>query len=59
LVVLAGPAQSAQPEWRAWPTETLVTEPNLQSTSNRTIPAVKRSVKIVPKASDTLTMSPY
>ena len=58
LVVLAGPAQSAQPEWRAWPTETLVTEPNLQPTTNRTIPA-KRSVKIVPKAPDTLTMSPY
>jgi hypothetical protein len=58
LVVLAGPAQSAQPEWRAWPTETLVTEPNLQPTTNRTIPA-KRSVKIAPKAPDALTMSPY
>jgi len=59
LVVLAGPAQAAQPEWRAWPTETLVTEPNLQPTINRTIPAVKRSVKIVSKTPDTLTMSPY
>ena len=59
LVVLAGPAQAVQPEWRAWPTETLVSEPNLQPTPKRTIPAVKRSVKMAPIAPDTLTMSPY
>jgi hypothetical protein len=60
LVVLAGPAQAVQPEWRAWSTETLLTEPNLQPTTKRTIPAAKRSVKIVPtNAPATLTMSPY
>ena len=59
LLVLAGPAQAVQPEWRAWPTETLVSEPNLQPTPKRTIPAVKRSVKMAPIAPDTLTMSPY
>jgi hypothetical protein len=60
LVVLAGPAQAVQPEWRAWPTETLLTEPNLQPTTKRTIPAAKRSVKMVPtNAPATLTMSPY
>jgi hypothetical protein len=59
LVVLAGPAQAVQPEWRAWPTETLATEPNLQPTTKRTTPSVKRSVKMPINAPDTLTMSPY
>ena len=30
LIVLAGPAQSAQANWRAWPAETLVKEPQVQ-----------------------------
>jgi len=29
LVLLAGPAQAIQPNWRAWPTDTLVKEPSL------------------------------
>ena len=54
LVVLAGPAQSVQANWRAWPTETLVKEPQVQP------PAVtmsKRSTKtLTPPA---VVMTPY
>lgn len=34
LVVLAGPVQSVQADWRAWPTETILKEPHLQTTSS-------------------------
>lgn len=54
LVILAGPAQSVQANWRAWPTETLVKEPQVQP------PAVtmsKRSTKtLTPPA---VVMTPY
>jgi hypothetical protein len=33
LVVLAGPVQSVQANWRAWPTETILKEPSLQTAS--------------------------
>ncbi len=33
LVVLAGPIQSVQANWRAWPTETILKEPSLQTAS--------------------------
>lgn len=33
LVVLAGPAQSAQANWRAWPTETLTKNPQVEPPS--------------------------
>lgn len=49
LVVLAGPAQLAQANWRAWPTETILKEPGVQpanSGSNiREANVAKRSVK--------------
>jgi hypothetical protein len=34
LVVLAGPVQAVQANWRAWPTETILKEPSLQSASS-------------------------
>jgi hypothetical protein len=34
LVVLAGPVQSVQANWRAWPTETILKEPSLQTASS-------------------------
>ncbi len=39
LTIVAGPAQSAQPQWRAWPTETLLKEATvLPATKGRFIP---------------------
>lgn len=38
LVVLAGPAKSAQTDWRAWPTDTLVKEPSVQTKPTVTSP---------------------
>ena len=34
LIVLAGPAKSVQADWRAWPTETILKEPSLQTASS-------------------------
>lgn len=34
LVVLAGPVQAVQANWRAWPTETILKEPSLQTASS-------------------------
>ena len=44
LVVLAGPAQAVQPNWRAWPTDTLIKEPSIAPSQSRVAPA-KRPVK--------------
>ena len=39
LTIVAGPAQSAQAQWRAWPTETLLKEPSvLPATKGRFAP---------------------
>ena len=49
LVVLAGPAQLAQANWRAWPTETILKEPAVQpanaGSNIRETNVAKRSVK--------------
>jgi hypothetical protein len=47
LVILAGPAQAVQANWRAWPTETLIKEPNLLPSTQVNIKPVKRPVKPV------------
>lgn len=54
LVVLAGPVQAAQANWRAWPTETLVKEPQVQPA---TTTASKRTTK--PMTSPAVVMTPY
>jgi hypothetical protein len=64
LVVLAGPAQSAQANWRAWPTETLVKEPNVQPTVSHNAAGIttsKRATKSVASANAnaTVVMTPY
>lgn len=39
LTIVAGPAQAAQPQWRAWPAETLLKEPAvLPTTKGRFVP---------------------
>jgi hypothetical protein len=54
LLVLAGPVQAAQANWRAWPTETLVKEPQVQpATSTQS----KRTTK--PMTSPAVVMTPY
>ena len=58
LVVLAGPAQSAQANWRAWPTETLLQEPKVQP-KNSVVTTSKRAAKSVSTPNPTLAMTPY
>jgi hypothetical protein len=58
LVVLAGPVQSAQADWRAWPTDTLVKEPNLMP-KPVTVTISKRAVKPVAKSDSAVAMTPY
>lgn len=58
LVVLAGPAQAVQANWRAWPTETILKEPSLQSASSssyiREATPAKRLLKPVVNSSFSL-----
>jgi len=54
LVVLAGPVQAVQAEWRAWPTETLIKEPKLINAPNRANAPVKRPAKPVASATSHL-----
>ena len=58
LVVLAGPAQSAQAEWRVWPTDTLVKEPNLLP-KPVALTTSKRSVKPVAISGPAVATTPY
>ena len=58
LVVLAGPVQSAQADWRAWPTDTLVKEPNLMP-KPVTVTISKRAVKPVANSGPAVAMTPY
>jgi hypothetical protein len=59
LVVLAGPAQAAQADWRAWPTDTLVKEPKVAPTAQNTSATAKRSVKTAANANASFVMNPY
>ena len=45
LVVLAGPAQAAQANWKAWPTDTLVKENPLAPASKTSNASAKRPLK--------------
>jgi hypothetical protein len=56
LVVVAGPAQAVQADWRAWPTDTLGKEP---SNTQRTTASAKRSVKTAANAAAAHTVSSY
>jgi hypothetical protein len=60
LLVLAGPVQSVQADWRAWPTETLVKEPPVQPSKGAvTLPPAKRNVKTAASSSNSVTMTPF
>jgi hypothetical protein len=58
LVVLAGPAQTAMADWRAWPTETFVKESNSPTNANA-VTTSKRASKPMANVSPTVAMTPY
>lgn len=57
LVILAGPAQAVRAEWRAWPTETLLKEPNLLPSPKRDAASAKRAKQPVASANSNLGFS--
>jgi hypothetical protein len=63
LVVLAGPVQSVQANWRAWPTETILKEPSLQTASSasyiREATPAKRPLKPLVNSSPGLGAAAY
>ncbi len=63
LVVLAGPVQAVQTNWRAWPTETILKEPSLQTASAssyiREATPAKRPHKPVVNSSSSLGSAAY
>jgi hypothetical protein len=58
LVVLAGPAQAVQANWRAWPTETLLKEPSVLPSARGAAPS-KRPAKAPVSENANFTLSPY
>lgn len=58
LVILAGPAQSAQANWRAWPTETLMKEPSVAPKSNA-VTTSKRANLPAFNAPAAVTLTPF
>jgi hypothetical protein len=58
LVVLAGPVQAVQANWRAWPTETLLKEPSVLPPAKGAVPS-KRPVKVPVSENANFTLSPY
>jgi hypothetical protein len=56
LVILAGPAQAAQANWRAWPTETLTKEPKVQPTTAGVTTSKRISKSMI---STDVVMTPY
>ena len=60
LLILAGPIQSVQADWRAWPTETMVKEPRVEPSKGAvTLPSAKRNVKNAVSSSSSMTMTPF
>jgi hypothetical protein len=58
LVVSAGPAQSVQANWRAWPTELLVKEPSIVPNTKHTASGQK-STKVKASSNANFTLTPY
>lgn len=58
LVVLAGPAQAVQANWRAWPTETLLKEPSVLPSARGAVTS-KRPAKNPVSENANFTLSPY
>jgi len=58
LVVLAGPAQAVQANWRAWPTETLLKEPSVLPSARGAVTS-KRPAKAPVSENANFTLSPY
>ena len=59
LVVLAGPVQAVQADWRAWPTDTLLKEPKVAPTAQKPSATAKRPVKTAANANASFVMNPY
>ena len=57
LMVVAGPAQAAQPNWRAWPTDTLVKEPSVLPTKPPAT-ASKQPVKVNARSNPNASLTP-
>lgn len=58
LVILAGPAQSAQTDWRAWPTESLAKEVRIASKANA-VGSVKSPSKPATHIAPNVSLAPY
>jgi hypothetical protein len=58
LVVLAGPAQAVQANWRAWPTETLLKEPSVLPSVRGAVTS-KRPAKAPVSENANFTLTPY
>jgi hypothetical protein len=58
LVVLAGPAQAVQANWRAWPTETLLKEPSVLPSARGAVTS-KRPAKAPVSENANFTLTPY
>jgi hypothetical protein len=59
LIVLAGPVQAVQADWRAWPTVTLIKESSSASASQRNTTITKRSLKTAANTNASFTLTPY
>lgn len=63
LVVVAGPAQTVQPQWRAWPTETLMKEPGQLTSPTASkvvqVASTERTVKQVVKPNNSTSPGNY
>lgn len=59
LIVLAGPVQAVQADWRAWPTDTLIKESSSASASQRNTTITKRSLKTAANTNASFTLTPY
>ena len=62
LMVVAGPVQAAQTNWRAWPTDTLVKEPSVlpikPPTSKPPTSASKQPVKVDARPNPNASLTP-
>ena len=59
LIVVAGPAQAAQTDWRAWPTDVLVKEPSISPNAQHNTAPAKRPVKTAGNSNASYAVSTY
>jgi hypothetical protein len=59
LLVVAGPAQAVQTNWRAWPTDVLVKEPSMAPNAQHNTTPAKRLVKTTGNSNPAYAASSY